>query len=116
MEIWHLARASDWEAAVRVGTYSVSTRGRTLAQEGFIHCSRPEQAARVASLFYADVTDPLRVLVMDDDALRDRGLDVRYEDAGTGELFPHLYGAIDPAWVLEARAARMLDGRLVIGS
>ncbi|HZL81771.1 MAG TPA: DUF952 domain-containing protein [Demequina sp.] len=112
MEIWHLALAEDWDEAVATGSYRVSTLGRTLAQEGFIHCSRPEQAPGVAARFYADVTAPLRILVMDDDRVRASGVEVKYEDAGNGELFPHIYGAIDPAWVVEARSARMKDGTL----
>ena len=37
MQIFHIASASDWTAAQRSGTYTTSTRGRTLEQEGFIH-------------------------------------------------------------------------------
>jgi len=112
MEIWHLALAEDWDEAVATGSYRVSTLGRTLAQEGFIHCSRPEQAPGVAARFYADVTAPLRILVMDDDGVRASGVEVKDEDAGNGELFPHIYGAIDPAWVVEERSARIIDGTL----
>ncbi len=112
MEIWHLALAEDWDEAVATGSYRVSTLGRTLAQEGFIHCSRPEQAPGVAARFYADVTAPLRILVMDDDRVRAASVEVKCEDAGNGELFPHIYGAIDPAWVVEERPARIIDGTL----
>ncbi len=114
MEIWHLSLASDWDEAVASGSYRVSTLGRTLAQEGFIHCSRPEQAPGVVARFYAEVTAPLRILIMDDDAVRQAGTDVTYEDGGGGELFPHIYGAIDPAWVREVFPAHIAGGRLVI--
>ena len=112
MEIWHLALAEDWVEAVATGSYRVSTLGRTLAQEGFIHCSRPEQAPGVAARFYADVTAPLSILVMDDDGVRAAGVEVKYEDAGNGKRFPHIYGAIDPAWVVEERPARITEGTL----
>ena len=114
MEIWHLALARDWETASTAGAYRVSTLGATLDEVGYIHSSRPHQAPGVAARFYADVADPLAILVMDDDAVRGAGTDVTYEDAGAGELFPHIYGAIDPAWVREALPAHMADGRLVI--
>ncbi len=114
MEIWHLALARDWDAAVAAGEYRVSTRGATLADVGFIHCSLPHQAPGVAARFYADVVEPLAILVMEDDAVRASGIDVRYEDAGEGELFPHLYGAIVPAVVRRMMAARVTDGQLVI--
>ena len=114
MDIWHLALARDWETAAAAGAYRVSTLGATLDDVGYIHCSRPHQAPAVAARFYADVEDPLAILVMDDEAVRESGTDVTYEDAGTGELFPHIYGAIDPAWVRAALPAHMAEGRLVI--
>ena len=54
-EIFHIARQTDWEAAVDAGTYRESTLGRTLEQEGFIHCSQRQQVAGVANAFYRDV-------------------------------------------------------------
>lgn len=115
MEILHLALASDWADAQATGRYAVSTRGATLEQVGFIHCSLPEQLPRVAAFVYSDVTDDLVVLVMDRDELEAGGTVVLFEDGGDGELFPHVYGPIDPEWVDEVRPARMVDGALVIG-
>lgn len=114
MEIWHLALKHEWEAAAGMGEYRVSTLGASLDDVGYIHCSRPHQAPDVAARFYAQVTEPLAILVMDDDVVRAAGTAIAYEDAGAGELFPHLYGAIDPAWVREVLPAHMDDGRLVI--
>lgn len=114
MEILHLALASDWDDAVAAGRYAVSTRGATLEQVGFIHCSLPEQLPRVAAFVYADVTEPLVVLTMDRDELEAGGTVVIFEDGGDGEDFPHVYGAIDPAWVENVRPAHMVDGALVI--
>jgi len=113
MTILHLALESEWVAALAVGSYRVSTRGLTVDQVGFIHCSTPAQVARVAELFYSDVVEPLRVLEMDPDEIRAAGTEVRFEDGGNGELFPHIYGPLDPTWVREAQPARMADGRLV---
>lgn len=115
MEILHLALASDWSAAQASGRYDVSTRGATLDEVGFIHCSLPEQLPRVAAFVYSDVAEELVVLVMDRDELEAGGTVVLFEDGGDGELFPHVYGAIDPAWVDEVRPARMVDGALVVG-
>jgi len=114
MTILHLAIESDWAAALAVGSYRVSTRGLTVDQVGFIHCSTPAQVGRVAELFYSEVPDPLCVLEMDPDTIRAAGTEVRFEDVGNGELFPHIYGPIDPTWVLEAKPARMAEGRLVV--
>jgi len=114
VEIWHLALAREWNAAATVGAYRMSTLGATLDDVGYVHASRPAQAPGVAARFYADVADPLVILVMDDDAVRESGTNVKYEDAGTGEMFPHIYGPIDPTWVREVLPAYMADGRLVI--
>ena len=37
--IYHIATTADWDRAGRDGEYTTSTRGRTLAEEGFIHAS-----------------------------------------------------------------------------
>ncbi|WP_068265313.1 DUF952 domain-containing protein [Janibacter limosus] len=95
MTLQHIALESDWQAAQAAGTYPISTRGRLIAEEGFMHCSGSEQQRdAVAGRFYADVTEPLLVLTLDEQALATHGLDVRYEPAVVGgdELFPHVYG------------------------
>lgn len=83
--ILHLAYATDWHQAQQAGEYRTSTRGRTLEEEGFIHCSKDHtQLSGVAQTFYADVTEPLLILHLDP-----TGLDIR-EEGG----FPHLYGPL----------------------
>jgi uncharacterized protein (DUF952 family) len=99
--IFHLALAADWEAARAAGEYAVSTLGRTLAQEGFIHASRADQWAGVRERFYADVVEPLVLLVIDPDLLT---AEVRVEHvADADETFPHVYGPINVGAVVEAR-------------
>lgn len=115
MTILHLALESDWVAALAAGEYRVSTRGLTVDEVGFIHCSTPAQVAGAAALFFADVVEPLRLLHMDADAILKSGTEVAFEDAGNGELFPHIFGPIDPEWVSEATPARMMDGLLIVG-
>lgn len=100
MSLQHLALESDWQSARESGTYAISTLGRTIAEEGFMHCSgSPEQLAGVVGRFYSDVTEPLLVLTLDEGALADHGLTVRHEPPVPGtpvepgaELFPHVYG------------------------
>jgi uncharacterized protein (DUF952 family) len=88
--IYHLARAGDWEAALADGAYRVSTIGRTLDEEGFVHCACEEQVAGVRERYYRG-SDDLVVLAVDVERL---SADVRFEDGGGGELFPHVYGPI----------------------
>ena len=114
MQILHIATASDWADAVAAREYRVSTLDVTIDEEGFIHTSLPEQVQGTASRFYADVPQPLVVLVMRTEALEAAGVPVRFEDAGTGEVFPHLYAALPVALVDEVRPAAFDDvGTLV---
>lgn len=91
--IFHLALAGDWADAQSTGTYAVSTVGRTLAEEGFLHAARGDQWQAVRERYYAEVTEPLVLLRIDTDRL-----DVPVVDepasAGGKETFPHIYGPL----------------------
>ncbi|MEO8907570.1 MAG: DUF952 domain-containing protein [Microbacteriaceae bacterium] len=106
MEILHIAHRTAWEAALLAGTYRVSSGEAMLEDVGFIHASTGAQLNSVAERFYVDDPEELVVLVLDDDAIRAAGIEVQYEDAGDGELYPHIYGAIDPSWVAQTRPGR----------
>ncbi|GHE26322.1 hypothetical protein GCM10017673_30070 [Streptosporangium violaceochromogenes] len=97
--VFHLAAATDWETAQASGEYRVSTLGRTLEQEGFIHaCSSHDQIQRTARRFYTGLTTPLLLLTVDP-----TGLDVRLETpAGHDEPFPHIYGPLPVTSVVSA--------------
>jgi uncharacterized protein (DUF952 family) len=102
-DIYHIALRSDWEAATAEGQYAISTRGRSLASNGFIHCCFAEQVDATAERFYADVDDAV-VLRIDPRRLASR---IVVEDlGGTGEQFPHLYGPIPVDAVVEVRRLR----------
>ncbi len=97
--IYHIASLADWERARRDGEYTMSSRGRTLAQEGFIHASTAGQVAWVANSFYAGVGD-LVLLVIDTGKL---GSLLRYDPVpGWDEPFPHIYGPLKPDAVTAA--------------
>ncbi|MFC0039592.1 DUF952 domain-containing protein [Actinomadura rayongensis] len=100
--ILHIAEREHWDAARAADApYTRSTRGRTLDDEGFVHCSSDEaQASAVLSRFYADVPPgDLILLVIDVSSL---DAPVRHEPAD-GELFPHVYGPIPLHAVIEVR-------------
>ena len=67
--IYHIAFPADWKQAQLDGEYTMSTRGRTLEQQGFIHAGRAHQVAPVANVIYG-VDDELLVLVIDEDRLK----------------------------------------------
>lgn len=108
MRIFHIATADDWRAAKRAGTYTTSTRGRTLAEEGFIHASRGDQWQGVQARFYADVTGPLLLLVIDTDRLTSPVVVEAVPDADVDETFPHIYGPLNTDAVVNTVP---LDGR-----
>jgi glutathione S-transferase len=91
--IFHLARRDDWDQAVRDGAYAVSTRGRSLAEEGFIHMSTEEQVAGVAERYYAGLDD---LVLLHVDETRLAALLQWDEVAGSPTPFPHVYGPLNP--------------------
>ena len=98
--IYHIAAAADWARAVRDGQYTMSTFGRALADEGFIHASQPAQVALVANAFYQGVPD-LVLLVIDTERVASP---IRYERVPGQDLpYPHIYGPLDTDAVVEAR-------------
>ena len=101
--LFHLALRRDWEEAkeAEAGEYQVSTRGRTLAEEGFLHASYAHQWQGVRDAYYADVTEPL-VLLEVDPALLDVPV-VEEVPAGGDEAFPHVYGPLPVAAVVAVR-------------
>ena len=99
MRIFHIATVNDWRTALASGSYTTSTRGRTLEQEGFLHASREDQTAGVWDRYYRDAGEPLILLTIDTDRL-----DVPWrEDSVGGDTYPHVYGPLSPAAVVDVR-------------
>lgn len=99
MRIFHVALASEWRAAQGGSYYDRSTRGRSLAEVGFVHCSRADQWQRVRETVYGDVDEPLVLLTIDTDRLdapvvEEPADPASADPAGRGERFPHVYGAV----------------------
>jgi uncharacterized protein (DUF952 family) len=98
--IFHIATQTDWDRAQQAGEYTTSTLGRTLADEGFIHCSTATQVRHVSDAFYQGVTG-LVLLVIDTSKLT---APVRYDPVpGQAEPFPHIYGPLNTGAVTEVR-------------
>ncbi|CAN5188629.1 hypothetical protein BH09ACT11_BH09ACT11_20520 [soil metagenome] len=98
MQIFHIATVADWTQAQRSGFYLTSSRGKTLQEEGFIHASRADQWEGVRSRYYADVVEPLVLLVIDTDLLSAEWR----EDPVGDDTFPHIYGPLNPSAVTTA--------------
>ena len=91
--IYHLAEPEKWEQARGTGRYAESTLGRTMEQEGFIHCSSAQQWPVVRRSFYAAYAGPLLLLQIDPDRLTEPPVE-EIGNPATGETFPHLYAAL----------------------
>ena len=107
--LFHAALPGEWADAQRAGVYERSTRGRSLADEGFIHASYENQVERVVNSFYADL-DELVLLEIHRERL---GIEI-VDESATGnpadEHFPHLYGPLAVAAVAVATRWRREPG------
>jgi len=110
----HITERASWDAALPAGEYRISTRGLTLEEQGYIHCSLPHQLRAVAEFLYADADD-LVVLVIDSDRVPST---IKYEAMSPGdEEFPHIYGPLPIAAVTEVVTVRRDNaGRMVLPS
>ena len=87
----------DWAEFEAAGLSLQSTRDRTLAEEGFIHCSYTDQVEGTLQRFYGDLDDVV-VLTLDPHRLDAEIVDEAAED---GTLFPHVYGPLTIGAVVE---------------
>ena len=75
--LWQKARAEGQFTGVKIDL-----------EDGFIHFSTAKQLGKTLAMHFAGVED-LLLLTIDAD-----GLDLKWEPARTGDLFPHLYGIL----------------------
>ena len=110
----HLTTQQAWEDVQKVGVYSLSTKGKTLEDVGFIHGSFADQVEEVAGFVFAGSTEELVVLHLNIDRLASHGIEVRVEEASNGKSYPHIYGAIPCDLVDQVSEAHMnTEGCLV---
>ena len=102
----HLVPEEAWDARDPRAPYLPAA----YAADGFVHCTDGDAPmVDVANRFYADDPRPFLLLTVDLDRT---GSPWRFDDPG--ELYPHVYGPIDPASVVDVRRMeRDLDGRFI---
>ena len=96
--IFHIATAADWRQTLESGSYTTSTVGRTLEEEGFIHASRRDQVQGVFDRYYAGLGEHLVLLTIDPARLTEA--EVRVEAVGD-DSYPHVYGPINRSAVVD---------------
>jgi uncharacterized protein (DUF952 family) len=101
---FHLVPAAVWDATDRTRPYEAASLG----DEGFIHCTDGEDALGATfDRHYGDDPRSFVALTVDLDAL-----DVPWRFDDPGSPYPHIYGPIRPAAVVEVAAVlRGPDGR-----
>jgi uncharacterized protein (DUF952 family) len=92
--ILHICPNAAWKAAQDSGSYT----GDTLRSEGFIHCSTRDQVIEVADYVFRG-RQGLLLLLIDETKVE---AEIKYEDAGNGKLYPHVYGSLNLDAVMDA--------------
>ena len=96
--VYKLLARDAWAQACALGRFEGAPID---LRDGFIHLSSGAQVQETARLHFRGQSD---LLVVAFDAQR-LGEELKWEASRGGQLFPHLYGVIDPAqalWVREA--------------
>jgi uncharacterized protein (DUF952 family) len=101
MRVYKILAGAEWDAAKAAGRFEGAAID---LRDGFIHLSTAAQAQETARLHFAGQAG-LVVLALDADRL---GAALKWEPSRGGQLFPHLYGALDCALV-EAVTPAPLD-------
>lgn len=95
--VFKICAMDEWATACRAGSYAGSPAD---ARDGFIHFSAAHQLAGTAEKHFRGQAGLLLVAI---DAAR-LGPALRWEPSRGGDLFPHLYGRLDPAAAVWTRA------------
>lgn len=85
--IYHMCKREEWEAARAAGRYGGSSQD---AADGFIHFSTSAQIIESAAR-HRTGQGGLVLIEVDSAALGDM---LRWERSRSGQLFPHVYGAL----------------------
>ena len=87
--IYKILPRADWDAALAAGRFDGSPVD---LQDGYIHFSTAAQAQETAAKHFRGQAG-LVVAAFEAEAL---GAALRWEPSRGGQLFPHLYGPLDP--------------------
>ncbi len=91
--IYHITTSQDWESQQDKADFIPID----FYKEGFIHCCTQAQLAGVLDRYFRGKTG-LVLLHLDESRLL---AELKYEISTNSEKFPHLYGAINRAAIIE---------------
>ena len=93
--IFKICTSEEWAEAERDGAYEGSALDK---KDGFIHLSSAKTVEQTAALYFADQPD-LVLVAVDPETVTP---ELKWEPSRGGQLFPHLFGALNldaVAWV-----------------
>jgi len=93
--LYHLTTVKDWEQALANGIYTVSTRGKQFAEDGYIHLSFADQVKGVADFLYTDVSNVVLLRIAPEKLLAQVVIEVPVGGSADDEAYPHLYGPLN---------------------
>ncbi len=93
MLIYHIVLSDVWEKSKDEHEYEAES----LATEGFIHCSYPNQLESVLERYYKNQTKVL-ILRINPNSLVSKLI---AEPSTNGEIYPHIYGKINRAAIVD---------------
>jgi uncharacterized protein (DUF952 family) len=88
--VYKICTGEEWKTAVAQGVFHGSPDDR---RDGFIHFSTTRQLRETARRHFAGI-DHLVLVAVEAEAL---GSGLKWEKSRGGDLFPHLYAALDVA-------------------
>jgi uncharacterized protein (DUF952 family) len=92
VRVYKILSAAEWAEALRAGRFDGSAVD---LKDGFIHLSTATQAQETARRHFAGQSG-LVLLAIEAERI---GASLKWEPSRGGDLFPHIYGALDPALV-----------------
>jgi uncharacterized protein (DUF952 family) len=95
-KVYKILSRAEWAEAEAAGVFN---GGAVDLKDGYIHLSTAAQAGETARLHFKGQAD-LVLVALDAEQL---GAAIKWEPSRGGQLFPHLYGALNPADALAVR-------------
>jgi uncharacterized protein (DUF952 family) len=102
MHIYHVMLPEAWNA--RQSDEAITAD--SLTAEGFIHCSSAEQLEGVLERYFGGVSRVV-ILEIDPDKLSSK---LVFEPSTNNEVYPHVYGPIDPEAIVRAEERQLRPG------
>ncbi len=103
--IYKICDSYEWDRAIESGEYAGSADD---LRDGFIHLSTASQLPGTTAKHFAN-RDDLVVICFSSDMFDSN---LKWEASRNGQLFPHLYGVLDPGLAVWVKPLERRDGAI----